>query len=183
MLSVLARNWWAFVARGILAILFGLYALFLPGLTMLSLVLLFAAYCVVDGVFAVISAVRAARKDERWGLLALEGVVDFLAAAASVALPGLTVLVFVMLVAAWALVSGVLLLMAAFKTDAAHGRWWMALGAAASLIYGAALVIAPALGAVVLTWWIGAYALVFGVAMVVAALHLRARFKASARPA
>lgn len=179
MISVLARNWWAFVARGILAILFGLYALLLPGATMLSLVFLFAAYCLTDGVFAIVSAVRAAKQGERWGLLVLEGVVDVLATVAAVLMPGLTVVFFVTLVGVWALLTGILLLMAAFKMDAAHGRWWLALGALASLLYGAALLLAPLLGAVVLTWWIGAYALVFGIGMVATALRLRQKFQES----
>jgi uncharacterized membrane protein HdeD (DUF308 family) len=175
LMSVLARNWWAFVIRGLLAVLFGLIALFLPGVTMLSLVLVFAAYAFADGIFAIVSAVRAAKAHERWGLLAVEGVVDILAAVAAVTLPGLTVLVFVTLLGIWALITGGLMLAAAFKVDADHGRWWMVLGGAVSILYGAALFIAPMIGAVVLTWWIGAYALVFGIAMLVLAFRLRAK--------
>ena len=174
-ISVLARNWWAFVIRGMLAVLFGVVAILLPGATMLSLVLLFAVYALADGIFAIASAVRAAQRHERWGLLILEGVADILAAIAAVTWPGLTVVVFVMLVAAWALLTGGLMLAAAFKVDADHGRWWMVLGGAVSMLYGAALLIAPSIGAVVLTWWIGAYALVFGVAMLVLAFRLRAK--------
>lgn len=177
LVSVLARNWWAFVIRGVIAVLFGFLALSAPGATMLSLVLLFAAYALFDGIFAIAGAVMAARAHERWGLLVLEGVVDIAAAATAVLWPGLTVVVFVLLVAAWALLTGILLLAASFKVDADHGRWWMALGGVASILYGAALVIAPLVGALVLTWWIGAYALVFGIAMLVLALRLRARFK------
>jgi uncharacterized membrane protein HdeD (DUF308 family) len=77
----LARNWWAVGLRGLAGIAFGLIALLLPGLTLASLVLLFAAYMVVDGIFAVIAAVRAARSGERWGLLVLEGIADFVAGA------------------------------------------------------------------------------------------------------
>lgn len=179
MIQVLARNWWAFVIRGVLAILFGLIALITPGVTMLSLVLVFAAYSLADGVFAIVSAVRAARRGERWGWLVLEGVVDILAAVVAVSWPGLTVVVFVLLVAVWALLTGALMLAVALKLDADHGRWWLVLGGAASLLYGALLIAAPMVGALVLTWWIGAYALVFGVAMLAAALRLRARFKAS----
>ena len=173
--SVLARNWWAFVIRGLLAVLFGLIALFLPGVTMLSLVLVFAAYAFADGIFAIVGAVRAVRAHDRWGLLILEGVVDILAALAAVTLPGLTVVVFVTLLAVWALLTGGLMLSAAFKVDADHGRWWMVLGGAVSILYGLALFIAPLIGALVLTWWIGAYALVFGVAMLFLAFRLRAK--------
>jgi uncharacterized membrane protein HdeD (DUF308 family) len=170
MMTVLTKNWWAFVARGVLAILFGLIAFLTPGVTMLSLVFVFAAYAIMDGVFAIAAASRAAGRHERWSLLALEGVVDMLAAVAAIAMPGLTVVVFVMLVAAWALLTGGLMVATSFKVDPDHGRWWLALGGIASLLYGAALVLAPMFGALVLTWWIGAYAIIF-------AVRLRDKFK------
>lgn len=179
MLSVLVRNWWAFVIRGVLAVLFGLIALFLPGVTMLSLVIVFAGYAVADGVFAILAAVSAAKAGERWGLFVVEGIVDILAGVAAVAWPALTVVVFVVMVAAWALVTGGLMLAAGFRVDNEHGRVWLILGALASILYGALLVAAPMIGAVVLTWWIGAYALVFGIAMLVFAFRLRAKVKAS----
>jgi uncharacterized membrane protein HdeD (DUF308 family) len=180
---VLARNWWAFVGRGVLAILFGLIAFFMPAVTMLSLVFIFAAYAIVDGVFAITSAVRAAERHERWGLLALEGIVDILAAVAAVMMPGLTVVVFVLLIAAWAILTGGLMLAASFKVAADHGRWWLALGGLVSLLYGGALVLAPLAGALVLTWWIGAYAIIFGVVMLVFAFRLRSRLKSQAHSA
>ena len=176
-MAVLARNWWVFVMRGLLALLFGLIAILAPGATMLSLALLFAAYAFADGIFAIASAVRAARAHERWGLLVLEGVVNMLAALAALAWPGLTVLVFVTLLGVWALISGGLLLAASFKVEHDHGRWWMLLGALASIVYGGLLLLAPVLGALVLAWWLGAYALVFGIAMLVLGFHLRARFR------
>lgn len=178
MISVLVRNWWAFVIRGVLAILFGAIALFTPAVTMLSLVIVFAAYAATDGVFAIVSAVRAAKEGERWSLLALEGVAGIVAGIAAVMWPGLTVAFFIALIAVWALVTGGFLLAASFRLDADHGRWWLALGAIASLVYGALLVIAPMIGALVLTWWIGTYALVFGIAQIAVALRLRARLKA-----
>jgi uncharacterized membrane protein HdeD (DUF308 family) len=179
MISMLTRNWWAFVARGLFAVLFGLIALFMPGVTMLSLVLVFAAYALADGVMAIIGAVHAAKQGERWSLLVLEGIVDIIIGAAAAALPGITVVVFVALIAAWALITGSLMLAAAFELDADHGRWWFVLGGAASLAYGALLIIAPLMGALVLTWWIGAYAIIFGIALLIAAFKLRAKFMQS----
>ena len=175
LMEVLARNWWAFVFRGIAAVLFGLLALTVPTAAMLSLVLVFAAYAVVDGVFAITAAVRAARAHERWGILILEGLVDILAAITAVVWPGLTVLVFATLVAVWSLLTGALLLAAGFKVDAEHGRWWMILSALASLILGISILVAPMIGAVVLTAWIGAYALIFGAGMLILAFRLKAR--------
>ena len=179
MMDVLVRNWWAFVIRGVFAVVFGLIALFMPGVTMLSLVLVFAAYAIADGVFAIVSAVRAAQQHERWTYLLLEGIVDIGAGVVAAFMPALTVVVFVALVAAWAILSGGCMLAAALKLDADHGRWWLLLGAVASLIYGALLIVAPMIGALVLTWWIGAYALVFGIALLALAFRLRAKLKAS----
>ena len=88
-------------------------------------------------------------------------------------------MVFIALVAAWALITGGFMMAAAIKLDANHGRWWLVLSAAASLVYGALLIVAPMLGALVLTWWIGAYAIVFGVGLLVVAFRLRARLKDS----
>ena len=175
MVAMLARNWWAIGIRGAVAILFGLVALFLPGATMLSLVLLFAAYIFVDGVFGIVSAVRAARAHERWGLLVLEGLVDIAVAAVAVLWPGITVVAFVLLVAFWAILTGVLELAAAFRLEFIDGRGWLIFGGVVSVLYGALLIVAPMIGAVVLTWWLGAYALVFGVCLVVLAFKLRAR--------
>ena len=177
MIAVLAKNWWAVGIRGVIGILFGLVALFLPGATMLSLVLVFAAYAFVDGVFAIVSAVRAARERERWGYLLLDGIVDIAAAAVAVLWPGITVVAFVFVVAFWAIFTGVLELMAAFRLDFIDGRGWLIFGGIVSVLYGVLLIVAPMIGAVVLTWWLGAYALVFGVCLVVLAFKLRARLE------
>ena len=173
--AVLARNWWAVAIRGVLGILFGLVALFLPGATMLSLVLLFAAYVFVDGVFGIVAAVRAARQHERWGLLVLEGLINIATAVIAVVWPGITVVAFVLLVAAWALLSGAMMIWAAFRLEMVDGRGWLVFGGIVSLIYGVLLIVAPMIGALVLTWWLGAYALVFGVSLLVLGFRLRAR--------
>ncbi|MCP1908870.1 uncharacterized membrane protein HdeD (DUF308 family) [Bradyrhizobium sp. USDA 4509] len=172
----LAQNWWLFLLRGILGILFGVVALIFPGPTMLSLVLLFSAYTLVDGVAGIISAVRAIqRKEERWGWLIFEGAVNIAVAILAFLWPGMTVLAFVLLVAAWSIVSGALMTAAAFRLSVSHGRWWLVLGGLLSVGYGALLVATPLIGAIVLTWWMGAYAIAFGFALVVLSFKLRLR--------
>ena len=171
--EALARNWWAIALRGVLAIIFSAIAFILPGVTMLSLVIVFAAYAVADGIFAITSAVRTARRHERWGLLVLEGLVDIAAGVIAFLWPGLTILTFVLLVAVWALLTGGLMTVAAFRLQLDHGRWWLVLGGAASIIYGLLLIIAPLIGALVLTWWLAAYALVFGILLLILAFKLR----------
>jgi uncharacterized membrane protein HdeD (DUF308 family) len=173
--ALLARNWWAIGLRGVLAVVFGLIALFLPGATMLSLVIVFAIYAFVDGVFGVVSAVRAAQTGQRWGVLVLEGLVNIAVAVIAVLWPGITVIAFVLLVAIWAVLTGALELTAAFRLGTEDGRWWLVVGGLVSLVYGALLIVAPLIGAVVLTWWLGAYALIFGVALIVLAFKLKAR--------
>ncbi|HYZ31739.1 MAG TPA: HdeD family acid-resistance protein [Crenalkalicoccus sp.] len=179
MSAVLAENWWAIALRGVFGIIFGILAFAMPVAVMLSLALLFAAYCLVDGVLAIIAAVRAARAHERWGLLVLEGVLNLIMAAIAVAFPVGAVLAFVFVTAFWAILSGAVMLGAAFRLAVPYGRWWLALGGIVSIIFGALLIVAPLAGAVVLTWWLGAYALVFGVVMLVLAFRLR-RWRSSA---
>src|SRR3979411_1938723 len=91
MSAALARNWWAVGLRGACAILFGIIALLMPGVTLTALVLLFSAYMLVDGVFTIVAAVRAARRHERWGWLVLEGIADLAAGAIAFLWPGVTV--------------------------------------------------------------------------------------------
>jgi uncharacterized membrane protein HdeD (DUF308 family) len=169
----LAQNWWAIALRGAFAIVFGLVALLLPGVTLTALVLLFAAYMLVDGVFAIVAALRAARQHERWGWLVLEGIADLIAGAIAFSWPLITIVAFVLLMGAWAIVSGALLTAAALRLHATHGRWLMALGGIVSALWGVLLILWPVIGAVVLTWWMGAYAFVFGIVLLVLAVRLR----------
>jgi len=173
--AMLARNWWVVGLRGGLGILFGVVALFMTGSTILSLVLVFSAYMFVDGAFTIVSGVRAARQGERWGLLILEGIAGLAAGTVAFLWPGITVVAFALVLAAWSLVSGALALAAAFRLDASHGRWWFALSGIASIVLAAVLIVAPLIGAIVLTWWIGAYALVVGSSLLILAFNLRRR--------
>ncbi|OFW72861.1 MAG: hypothetical protein A2W02_02320 [Alphaproteobacteria bacterium RBG_16_64_48] len=173
--EVLADSWWAVGLRGIMGILFGLICLLTPAIAIEVFVILFAAYMLVDGVFAIASGIKAARNGERWGLLILEGIVDLAAGAVAVLWPAITLVALIWLVAVWAIVSGALMLGAAFTLKLDHGRWWLALGGIASLIFGILLVIEPLIGAVVLTMWIGAYALVFGIFLLILAFQLHAK--------
>jgi uncharacterized membrane protein HdeD (DUF308 family) len=181
--AVLAENWWAIAIRGLLGVLFGVVALILTGATILSIVLVFAAYLLVDGIFAIVAAVRAARRHDRWGMLTFEGIVNIVTAAIAVVWPGLTVFAFALIMGAWAIVTGALVLGAAFRLNIQHGRWWLLLSGAASLAFGVLLIVAPLAGAIVLTWWLGAYALVFGLALLVLAFRLRSRRSRNAAPA
>jgi uncharacterized membrane protein HdeD (DUF308 family) len=119
--EALARNWWLIALRGVLGVIFGVIALVMPVATILALVLLFSAYMVVDGAIAIYAAIRAARKQEGWGFLLFQGIASLAAAAIAFMWPGLTVVAFVLLIAAWSIVSGCLMLAAAMRTEQARG--------------------------------------------------------------
>ena len=171
----LAHNWWVVAARGVLGLVIGFIAFFFPGATLMSLVWLFAIYLIVDGVFATVAAVRAASHHQRWGYLTFEGILGIVAGFLAAAMPSLTVLVFVGLLAAWAIVSGALELRAAYTLEKDHGRWWLAAGGIISIIFGVLLIAEPLVGAWVVTWLVGAYATIFGASMLVLAFRLRER--------
>jgi uncharacterized membrane protein HdeD (DUF308 family) len=173
LLHVLARNWWAVALRGLFAVIFGVVALLLPGLTLVTLVLLFGIYMVADGVFAIVAGVRTARHGGRWWPFALEGVVDILAGLIALFWPGIALVALLYLIAAWAIVTGVLMLSAGFSAQRPAGHWLLVLDGVLSILLGIFVVLWPIVGAVALSWWIGIYALIFGVVLLVFAFRLR----------
>lgn len=180
MAASLARNWWAVLLRGIVTLLFGLAAIFMPGVTLYSLVLVFAVYMLFDGALAITAAIRAAQRHERWSLFVLEGIADLIAGGVALVIPSAALFAFVILAAFWAVISGALMLAAAFRLKPDHGRAWLVVGGLASIAWGVLLGLFPVAGLVVLTWWLGAYALVFGVSLVFLAFALRRRRAAAA---
>jgi uncharacterized membrane protein HdeD (DUF308 family) len=175
MSRALIANWWLLALRGLLGVIFGVVALVFPGSTILALVLLFSAYALVDGAFSVVASIRAARQGQPWGLLVLQGLAGIATGIIAFLWPAITVVAFALLIGAWSIVSGVLFVTTAFLVDNGRERWWLAVGGIASLMFGVLMVVAPMVGALVLTWWLGAYTLVIGVALIVLAFRLRSR--------
>ncbi len=175
MTALLARNWWAMLIRGLAAIVFGLYALFATGLAIATLIFVFGIYMLVDGVFTIVAAVRAAAHHQRWGLLILEGVLDILIGIIALVDPAMTAYAIVTLIGAWAVVTGIAMAIAAFRLHIDHGRWLLFFSGLVSLVWGVLLLIDQWIGAVVLTLWLGIYALIFGITLLVLAFRLRHR--------
>jgi uncharacterized membrane protein HdeD (DUF308 family) len=170
----LARNWWALVVRGILAILVGIVAFAWPAITVGALVLLFGAYALVDGIFSLIGAVRAVRAHERWGALVFEGLAGLVAAAGTVLWPAITALVLVYIIAAWALVTGCLEIAAAVRLrQHISGEWLLALSGVASILFGILAVVLPLIGALAIAFCVGIYAIVFGALLTALGFRLR----------
>jgi len=171
---LLAGNWWAIALRGVCGILFGLTAFFWPGIAIAALVILFGAYAFADGIFSVIAAVRAGSNRERWGSLALEGVIGIIAGIWAFVAPAVTVVALVALVAAWAVITGIFEIVAALRLrKTMKGEWLLGLAGIVSVVFGIVLGMAPIAGAVLLAIWIGAYTLVAGILQLVLAYKLR----------
>src|SRR6266446_3716047 len=174
MAQVLIRNWWAFALRGALGIVVGLAAFLFPGITLGALVLLFSAYAVVDGVFAVVAGVRAAEHHERWGVLLLEGIAGIAAGVLAFVWPALTALVLLYLVAGWSIIRGALKIAAAIRLRRTiQGEWLLGLNGAFSVLFGVLLIAMPAIGLLTLVWLVGAYAVLFGALLLGLAFRLR----------
>jgi uncharacterized membrane protein HdeD (DUF308 family) len=175
LLPVLSRNWWALALRGLAAILFGILAFAWPGITLFVLVIFFGAYLLVDGIFAIVAAVRAAGEEARWWLLLIEGILGVVAGLVAFFWPGLTALALLYLVAAWAIVTGIMEIVGAIRLrQEIVGEWALILSGVLSFIFGVLLVVIPArAGLLSLTWLIGIYAIAFGVIMLVLAFRVR----------
>jgi uncharacterized membrane protein HdeD (DUF308 family) len=173
--TALAQHWWAMAIRGVLSIVFGLIAFVLPGVTLLSLVYVFGAYAIIDGGFAIASAYRAARAHRHWGFLVFEGGAGILAGVIAWLWPGISLIAFVILIGVWALITGALMFRAAFGLHQKHGGFGLVLGGVCSMVFGGVLIVSPIVGAVVVAWWVGVYAVFFGITLCIVAWRLRAR--------
>jgi len=177
---VLVRNWWALALRGGLAVLFGVAAFAMPGLTLAFLIALFGVYALIDGVLAIVAGVKAAERHERFGSLLVRGILGIAAGLVAFILPAATAMVLTLIIGVWAIVTGVLEIVAAVHLHRAHGEWLLIVSGALSVVFGLVLVIAPGLGLLTLVWIIGGYAIFFGLIMLMLAFRLRARHLRSA---
>ena len=169
-----AGHWWALALRGAIAILFGLAALLRPDIALEALILLFGAYALVDGVFSIVGVFGGTRGGTPRWLLFIEGVAGILAGLIAFFLPGLTAILLLYLIAAWAIVSGVLQIAGAVRLRRViPDEWGLILGGIASVIFGVLLAIWPKEGLVALVWIFGVFAVVFGAAQLVLANRVR----------
>lgn len=174
MLALYARTWWAMALRGLFSIIFGVLALIWPQIAVEALVLLFAAFVLVDGVFALISAIDGRKEHRHWWLLLLEGVAGIAFAVVAIGWPRMTAVVLLLLIAGWAIATGILQIVTAILLrKELRGEWLLVLSGILSLGLGVLLAIQPQAGAIALVWLIGAYAILTGVLLIVLAFRLR----------
>jgi len=171
---LLARNWWTLVLRGIVAIIFGILTFIWPAITIAVLVLLFGAYALVDGVFNLIGVFHRSSPNERWWALLLEGLVGIAAGLVTFFWPAITALALVYVIAAWALLTGIFELAAAFRLrQELPGELLLIFGGILSIILAIVFAAVPVLGALSIAFAIGIYAVIFGVLMLSLGFRLR----------
>jgi uncharacterized membrane protein HdeD (DUF308 family) len=174
LLAALAEGWWLLLLRGIAAILFGVLAFIWPGLTLFTLVFLFAAFALVDGILALWVAIAGpGGMVPRWWLVVI-GLLGIAAAVATFMWPGMTALVLLYFIASWAIVTGVFTVVGAIiLRKEIEGEWLLVLSGTLSVLIGVFMVLQPGAGALALVWLIGAYAMVFGITLAALAFRLK----------
>ncbi len=172
----LTQNWWLVVLRGVAAILFGLATFLWPGLTLLVLIVLFGVYALVDGFIAVVTGLSHTKDSPRWWVFLLEGLVGIGAGVIALLWPGITALTILAMIAAWAILTGILEVAAAIRLRREiTNEWLLAVGGILSVGLGILLILQPLAGSLAIIWMIGAYSLIFGVLLVSLGFRLRNR--------
>ena len=174
---VLVENWWAFVLRGIVAVIFGLVAFFAPPVALLTLVFMFAFYSITDGIFAIIAAFHrrgeAAGREPWWALLIL-GVISLTAGVIAFLLPAAAAFALLYVIAGWAIATGVMSIIAAVRLrKQIKGEWLLGLSGLMSVVFGILIALFPGAGALAVVLWIGAFAFVHGILLIALGVRLR----------
>jgi uncharacterized membrane protein HdeD (DUF308 family) len=166
--------WWGPVARGVLAILFGIGCFTVPSAALVSLAWFFGTYAMLDGIANVAALATDRRQDRPWWTMAVGGVAGILAGVLAFAWPGITAYALLFLIAARAFVTGVTELIAAVQLEGRRpDAWLLAAAGALSVGAGVAMALVPAVATLAIVWVIGIYAVTFGIAAIAFGLTLR----------
>jgi uncharacterized membrane protein HdeD (DUF308 family) len=180
LLHGLAQNWWVFLLRGILAIVIGILAFVWPGITLISLVLLFGIYAAADGILAIASAITGHTPMPRWWL-AVVGIAGLAAAFMAFTRPGFTLAVLIVVIAAWAIVSGIMQIIGAIQLrKEIDNEWFLILSGIAAVIFGGILLFRPGLGTLALIFTLGTFAVVEGLLLIAFSIRLKGTTHAEA---
>jgi uncharacterized membrane protein HdeD (DUF308 family) len=173
MSDLMTRMWWLLLLRGLLAIAFGVFCFAMPGMALTTLVLLFGAYALADGIVMISAAIRNwSSREDRWVVL-LIGLLGIGIGAVTLLAPGLTAIGLIAYIAAWSLATGVLHVVAAIRLrQEIRGEMWLVLSGVASIVFAVLVFLQPLAGALAVLWLVGAYALVAGVLMIALGLEV-----------
>lgn len=171
-LTSLSAHWGWLIARGLAAIIFGVLAIAMPRLTVLTLALVWGAYAIVDGAFALIYGARGGGK-RRWTYIII-GLIGVIAGLVAFFWPGETAIILVMIIGFWAFFTGIFEIIYAiqYRHAIAH-PWAVGISGLLSAVVGFVFAMFPGAGALSLIWVIAAYAILYGILMIVAGFQLR----------
>jgi uncharacterized membrane protein HdeD (DUF308 family) len=170
LVGTVTRNWWLILVRGLAAVLFGIVCFVWPAISLLTLVLLWGAYALVDGAGAIVWGARS-----RWWSMVAVGVVSVLGGLVAFFWPGITALALLYLIAAWAVVRGGVEIAAAIHLRRQiRNEWILIVGGIVSILFGVLVALYPGAGALSLVWMIGTFSIIFGAIAIALSLRLRA---------
>jgi uncharacterized membrane protein HdeD (DUF308 family) len=174
LLQSLGRAWWLVLLRGLAAIAFGILALAWPGVTLVTLVLFWGAWALVDGVTALVAGWRAKDSGKPMWQIVLVGLVGIAAGVLTFVMPGVTAIALLIMIAVWAIVSGIFQIVAAIRLrKEIANEWMLILSGALSVVFGALMIYNPGAGALAVLWLIAYFAIAFGVLLVILAFRLK----------
>lgn len=174
MFVTLAHNWWLLLLRGIIALIFGLLCIAYPGVTLFVMTILFGAYALLDGIFAIASSIIKPTESPRWRSTIFEGIAGIILGLFILIWPGITVFGLLYLIGVWAIVTGIFAITAAIRLRQHFtNEWLLMLSGAASVIFGLLILLVPRAGVLAVVWWIGTYAIFFGMVLIALALRLK----------
>jgi len=174
MKKYLAKYWWVFLLRGLFSVIFGVLAFVMPGLTIATLVIVWGAYALVDGIFALYASATGGTKPGDHWLVGLQGLIGLAAGVITLIMPGVTALGLLIAIAAYSLVVGVLQIAAAIKLrEEIEGEFWLGLSGLVSILFGMFVIARPGEGALAVIWIIGGYAIIFGVFLISFAFRIK----------
>lgn len=174
MVDAMQRNWWVLVLRGVFSIVFGILVIVWPQIALETLIILAGAYFLIDGVVEIATAIQRRATNPHWLWGVLEGIVSILAGVAAFLWPGLTALVFLYLIAFYAIMTGVLQLIAAWQLrKEIEGEIWLGLSGLLSVIVGILLIVFPGTGVLAVLGVIAAYSILFGVVLIILGFRMR----------
>lgn len=169
-----SRSWETLVARGIVAILFGVIALLFPRLTLGILIFLFAAWVLADGITALIAGLRVTGDGGRSWTLILAGALGILIGIIALVFPAATAIVLLFLIAAWAIVRGIIEIGVAITSPSeVRNRWLLALSGIVSVLFGIAIAVVPGASLLAFIWLIALFAIIYGALQIVLGLRMR----------
>jgi uncharacterized membrane protein HdeD (DUF308 family) len=174
---IIHRSWSTLLLRGIFAIILGIIVLVIPGIALLTLIIVFGAYAFLDGILAVVVAIQERRVLPNWGWLLVEGIAGMILGIIAFAWPVRTALILLFIVAAWAIVTGVMEIAVALTVRS----WLIGLAGVLSVAFGILLFAYPGAGLLSVLWVLGIYALAFGFILIAHAFQLRTRSASPSR--